>query len=128
MGTRDKMRRVNEYKFGSKYHQIRIHFDKSQEQFAKELEISYSFASEIENDKKPPNLMIIRRLCLLYGLAGQYLLDDKEYEQVVFEHQINQLKNENAMLRESTIVQTTENRLLSKMVGECIKSSVKGIK
>lgn len=120
------MRRVNDYKFGSKFYQIRIYFDKSQEEFAKELNISSSFASEVENDKKPPNLMLIRALFSKYGIAGQYLLDDKEYEQVIFEHQINQLKNENLMLRESTTKQTTENKLLREMVGEYIKSSIKG--
>ena len=62
----------------NKYKLLRVSADLTQDELANLLEVSRSTVLQWENDKAEPSAKHIRRMCLLYNVSADYLLDIKK--------------------------------------------------
>lgn len=74
--------------FGTKIRNLRIKNKLSQEELADRLQVAQTTVSNIESDKSVPDIIIVQRLCEIFGVGIESLLSS-EKEKFVFK------KNEN---------------------------------
>ncbi|MGE5340698.1 MAG: helix-turn-helix domain-containing protein [Candidatus Omnitrophota bacterium] len=63
--------------FGSRLRTARQQLKVLQKDFAKKIEVSSSFLSELEKGKNKPGLFVLKRLTLIYNISLDYLINGK---------------------------------------------------